>query len=623
MNDSSRTEVLKTTPIEVDVLVAGGGPAGIAAAIAAARCGATVALCQDRPMLGGNASSEIRMHIVGADCSGKRGAELLTEAREGGIIEEIRLEASARNPQRSSSMFDLILYEKCRAEPNLQLLLNTSVVAAKTEDGVIRQAIAQRQSTEEQFEIAAKIFIDCTGDGRLGVEAGAWYREGRESGDQFEESLAVAAADNRRLGSTIMFQARRHDRPMPFTPPSWARRFTEHELRLRPHAESELDRGLEYGYWWVEWGGCLDTIRDNEQIRDELLRIVMGVWDHVKNGGDHGADHWALEWFGFVPGKRESRRFVGQATLTESDVMESRPMPDSIAFGGWPIDVHPPEGVDAPNEPPCTQHAVPSLYDIPLRCCVSRNVRNLMFAGRNLSATHIAFASTRVMATCAAVGQGVGTAAAIACQLGEAPSELADTPAAIGQIQQRLIRDDAFLIDVRNQDERDLARLATITASSEAQPGSAGWVASGQTRAVHGDDGAKLQRANPGVHRWQSDPRDAFPVSLELSWPQPVRAANVRLIFDSGLHRVLTFSLADAYTEKMKWGVAQPELVRDYRIEMRRDSQWSVVAEVCDNYQRLRDHSLDSTSFDALRITIEKTNGIDHARVCEIRVEQA
>ncbi|EAQ78570.1 FAD-dependent oxidoreductase [Blastopirellula marina] len=623
MNENACNATIKTSQVDVDVLVAGGGPAGIAAAIAAARCGATVALCQDRPMLGGNASSEIRMHIVGADCSGKRGAELTTEAREGGIIEEIRLEAAARNAQRSSSMFDLILYEKCKAEPKLRLFLNTTVIGAKTSGGIVRQAIAQRQSTEEQFVITAKVFIDCTGDGRLGVEAGAAFREGRESSDEFGESLAVQEADQRRLGSTIMFQARRHDRPMPFTPPASARRFSEQDLRLRPHAESELDRGLEYGYWWVEWGGCLDTIRDNEQIRDELLSIVMGVWDHVKNGGDHGAENWALEWFGFVPGKRESRRFTGRTTLSETDVMRSRRMPDAIAFGGWPIDVHPPEGVDAPDEPPCTQHDVPALYDIPLRCCVSGNLRNLMFAGRNISATHIAFASTRVMATCAAMGQGVGTAAAIACDRRQDPADLFDSPTSIQQIQQRLLRDDAYLIGVKNEDDHDLARLATFTASSEISPNSVRWITSGQTRSVHGDDGAPADRANPGVHRWRSNPLDSFPVSLEMSWPQPIRAANVRIIFDSGLHRVLTFSLADAYTEKMKWGVPQPELVRDYRIEVRRDHVWSVVAEIRDNYQRLRDHSLDQAAFDALRLTIDKTNGIDHARVCEIRVEQA
>lgn len=622
MGEVRRSRTLRSQRLEADVLVAGGGPAGVAAAIAAARCGARVILCQDRPVLGGNASSEIRMHIVGADCSGKRGAALETEAREGGIVEEIRLEAAVHNPQRSPSMFDLILFDKCRAEPNLTLLLNTTVLAAETADGVVHKAFAERQSTEDCFEISARVFIDCTGDGRLGVECGASFREGREDVTEFNESLAQPKRDNRRLGSTIMFQARRHDRPMPFTPPKWARRFTEEELRLRPHAEAELDRGLEYGYWWVEWGGCLDTIRDNETIRDELLSIVLGVWDHVKNGGDHGAENWALEWFGFLPGKRESRRFVGRYTLTEGDVMQSTPMFDAIAYGGWPIDVHPPEGVDAPEEPPCIQHEVPKLFDIPLRACISNDFSNLMFAGRNISATHVAFASTRVMATCAAVGQGVGTAAALAVQSGKTPGELVDDPQGLFKLQQQIVRDDGFLIGITNSDPRDLARSATVQANSEQTQGAAAWVIRGQTRCMHGPGGVAADRALPGLQRWMSDPQHGLPASILLRWDRPIKADNLRIVFDTGLHRVLTFSLADAYTEKMMWGKPQPETVRDYQIELCQGDRWKTLAEVQGNYQRVRDHALPSQSFEALRVTVHATNGIDHARICEIRVEQ-
>src|SRR5262245_48958999 len=167
------------------------------------------------------------MHIVGADCSGARGKELETEAREGGIIEEIRLDNCVRNPQRSPSMFDLILHEKCLAEQNLTLLLNTTVTAAEVANGRIRRAIAERQSTEDRFTIEAAVFIDATGDGRLAAEAGATFTEGRESKEQFDESLGQPIADQQRLGSSIMFQARKHDRPMPFTAPAWARKFTE------------------------------------------------------------------------------------------------------------------------------------------------------------------------------------------------------------------------------------------------------------------------------------------------------------------------------------------------------------------------------------------------------------
>ena len=256
-----------------------------------------------------------------------------------------------------------------------------------------------------------------------------------------------------------------------------------------------------------------------------------------------------MDWFGFLPGKRESRRFIGRHILTEQDVMQSRAFPDAIAFGGWSIDLHPPEGVDAPNEEPCVQHPVPHLYDIPLSCCVARDIPNLMFAGRNISATHVAFASTRVMATCAAVGQGIGTAAA--CSLGDVD---------IDEIQQQLLRDDAFLIGQIGE----MVRPDRITASSEQPGGEASNVVSGQTRCVHGERGASRDRANAGTHRWMSD---GLPAWIELEWDSPIEVREIQLIFDTGMHRHLTLSHHDGYTSKMIWGQPQPETVRDFKIE--------------------------------------------------------
>ncbi len=604
-----------------DVLVAGGGPAGVPCAIAAARNGASVILCQDRAVLGGNASSEVRMHIVGADAGGKRGSALETETREGGIMEEIRLETAVRNPQRSASMLDLILYELCRAEPNLTLMLNTRVVDVELNDGLVSHAWAERHSTEDRFRIEAKVFVDCTGDGQLGVAAGAAYQHGREGADEYGEDMAVAEADGKTLGSTLLFQARDMGRPMPFKAPPWARTLSEEDLRLRPHGQSGVDRGLEYGYWWAEWGGELDTIKDNEAIRDELLAVILGVWDHIKNGGDHGAKNWALDWFGFLPGKRESRRFIGQYVLRQTDLTESRKFEDAIAYGGWSIDTHPPEGIDAPNLEPCNQPLTPYIFDIPLRSCVAQNPTNLMFAGRNISASHIAFASTRVMATCAVIGQGVGTAAAYAALHDQLPAELASDPEAVDAIQQQLLRDDAYLIGCLNHDPSDLARSASVSASSEQLDGLADSVISGQSRAVHGEWGAPPERAKPGAHRWMSDAAAGLPAWLELRWDQPIRPAEVQLIFDTGLHRVLTLSHSDGYVEKMEWGRPQPETVADYLIEGETDGVWQTLAEVTGNYQRRRVHDLPSGAvIDALRVTVTATNGIDHARICEVRV---
>jgi len=607
--------------LSCEVLVAGGGPAGVACALAAARCGARTILCQNRPVLGGNASSEIRMHMVGADASGQRGVPLETEAREGGIVEELRLDNAVRNPQRSASMMDLILYEKCRQEPRLTLMLNTEVVAARVEGRRIAHITADRQSTEDRFEIAARVFVDCTGDGRLGAEAGAGFREGREGRDAFGESMAPEQGDRCRLGSTLLFQARKHDRPMPFVAPSFARHVKEAELRLRPHATAHDDYGREYGYWWVEWGGLLDTVKDNEAIRDELLAIQMGVWDHIKNGSGHGAECWALEWIGFLPGKRESRRFEGLYTLTQQDIMESHAFPDAIAYGGWPIDLHPPAGVDAPDEQPCDQRLMPHLYDIPLRCCISRDLDNLLFAGRNFSASHVAFSSARVMATCFAMGQGVGTAAAYTVASDIVPAALPGRPEAIHAIQQQLLRDDCFLIGCSNEHEPEVARQAHVSASSEQANGPASAVCSGKTRAVFGDRGAPPGRTRPGTQRWMSDAEAGLPAWIMLTWEQPVVPAEIRLVFDTGLHRVLTLTQADAYAARMCWGCPQPETVRAYRIEGRVDGQWQTLHEVDGNYQRLRVHTrAEAKGVDALRLTITGTHGIDHARVAEIRV---
>lgn len=551
------------------------------------------------------------MHAVGANSS-RPGSDLELEARESGLIEEIRLENAVRNPQRSPSMFDFILYEKCRAEPNLTLLLNTSVISATADDSdskTLSMVEAVRPSTECRFSISAKVFVDCTGDGALAASAGAAFLWGREDKARFGEANAREVADTKTLGSTLLFMARLHDRPMPFTAPPWARKFTEEDLKLRAHATGDVDAGLEYGYWWIEWGGQLDTIKDNEAIRDELLAILMGVWDHIKNQPGHHSKNWALDWFGFVPGKRESRRFIGQYVMTERDILESLPHADAIAYGGWPIDRHPPEGVDCLKEAPCTKTPVPRLYDIPLRSCVARDFTNLLFAGRNISATHLAFASTRVMATCAALGEGVGIAAAYAVAHGLAPADLSTEAGHMRAIRQQLLRQDAFIIGEQLDDPDNLAHQAKLTASSEHPKGAACNVLSGQTRCVRGERGVDPARQSPGSHRWISDPRDPLPQWLLLEWEQPVKPAEIVLVFDTGLHRHLTLTQSDAYARRMHWGAGQPETVKHFLVEaLPTDGVWQTLVEVTENHQRLwKYHLAEPGELKALRITFFST----------------
>ncbi|HOA75694.1 MAG TPA: FAD-dependent oxidoreductase [Phycisphaerae bacterium] len=586
-----------TGVLEADVVIVGGGMAGVCAAVAAARCGVSVILVQDRAVLGGNASSEVRMHCVGADMSGGRRN---TDCRESGIMEELRLEDAVWNPQRSASMWDLLLYDTVRKESNIRLLLDTHCYGVRMADARRIESIETRCSTsEETFTIRGKVFVDASGDGFLGATAGAEFRMGRESRSEYGESMAPEKADKLTLGSTLLFITRPHDKPMPFKAPSWIRKFPNCEdLPHRSHGS------WEYGYWWVEWGGELNTITDNARIRDELAAAALGVWDHIKNSGKHPqSENWALEWFGFLPGKRESRRFMGEHVLTQQEVQRGEVFEDGVAFGGWPIDLHPPDGIYS-KEKPALQIDVP-LYNIPLRCLYSRNIANLFFAGRNISASHVAFGSTRVMATGGVMGQAVGTAAAMCVQGKVLPSALARD--GIAELQQLLLKHDAYIIGASNSDSSDLARKADVRASSETPNGAAALVINGVHRGV-----------GSTTNRWISDPAQPLPQWIELRFGGPTRIGEVHLVFDTGLNRPLTLSHSDHYTSRMIKS-AQPETVRDYDLQVLDGESVRTVAEVRGNYQRKRIHRFDATTASGLRLVVKSTNGDKSARVFEIR----
>ncbi len=591
------SRLVASRDLQADVVIVGGGMAGVCAAIAAARAGSEVILVQDRPVLGGNASSEVRMHIVGADHSGSRPRE---DARESGIIEEIRLESAVRNLQRSASMFDVIVYEWVKREPRITLLLNTHCTGVEMVSGDrIGAVLASRHGTEEAFRIRGSVFIDSSGDGRLGAEAGAEFRMGREGRAEFGESLAPENPDKMLLGSTLLFITREHDQPMPFVPPPWIHRFPKCEdLPHRSHNE------WAYGYWWVEWGGELDTIRDNERIRDELLSAALGVWDHIKNSGRHPeSEKWALEWLGFLPGKRESRRFIGDHVLTQQEVQRGEVFEDGVAFGGWPIDLHPPAGIYSPDKP-ADATRVP-LYNIPLRCLYSRNISNLLFAGRNISASHVAFGSTRVMATCSVVGQAAGSAAALCARMKVTPRTLAREH--IRALQQDLLRNDAYIIGATNSDPADVARSGAVRASSELAAGPAAGVIDGVHRGV-----------GTVRHRWASDPQGKLPQWLEIRFRSRRRVREVHLVFDTGLNRPLTLTHSPAFNRKMLPG-AQPESVRDYELQILQGESSRTVADVSGNWQRKRVHVFDAADADGIRLVVKATNGDASAKVFEIR----
>jgi len=456
-----------------DVVVVGGGLAGVCAAIAAARHGCKTAIVQDRPVFGGNSSSEIRVSPAGANDGG-------AWARETGIIEELLIEERARNHDLfcMNSVWDLVLYEWVKKEPNLTPYLNTRVIGVEmANSSKISAVIGVQNGSERVYKLYASYFIDCTGDGTVGAAAGAEYRMGRESRDEFGESLAPEQADNVTQGSSLLFIARDVGKPIPFTPPSWIEEYpTEESLYKRGHGSTVSPYGIRkyIGYWWVEIGFPFNTIDQNEEIRDELLRHLLGVWDHIKNHGDHKAENMAIEWIGMVPGKRESRRLMGDYILKERDVRENVPFYDRVAYGGWLIDIHTPGGILAKDKPPYPLSGNPDVFDIykiqpysiPLRCLYSRNIENLFMAGRDISVTHVALGTTRVMLTCAVLGQAAGTAAALCVKKNITPRTLANNLNLVKELQQTLLKDDCFILDCPNEDPADLAREASVTASS-------------------------------------------------------------------------------------------------------------------------------------------------------------
>ncbi len=442
-----------------DTVVIGGGLAGVCAAIAAVRNGCTVALVQDRPMLGGNASSEMRVNITGA-------SHTFRYARESGIVEEIRIEDRFRNCAEHqvngsiSAIIDLVLWEWVERESNITLFLNaTARKPIMASERLIQALVAEQLSIEKTLHLKADVFIDCSGDGLIAAEAGAEFRMGREARDEFGEDRAPAVADHCTLGSSLMFGSRDLGRPVRFERPGWARQYpTDADLPHRSHGR------ITSGFWWIEYGGMLDTIDDNEKIRDELLKHLMGVWDHIKNHGAHGAESYIIQWVAALPSKRESRRFVGDHMLTQGDIESATVFEDRVAYGGWPIDLHPPEGIYS-TERPAHMPPLQEPYSIPFRCLCSRTIDNLMMAGRNISVSHVALGSTRVMGTCAIQGQAVGTAAALCKKHGVLPREVGR--AHIRELQQQLLKDDAYIIGLRSEDPDDVARQATATASSE------------------------------------------------------------------------------------------------------------------------------------------------------------
>jgi len=441
-----------------DVIVVGAGSAGGPAAIAAARLGAKTALIQNRPVLGGNASIELGVHICGAGSS-------KPNARESGIIEEVgRVKARYGYPKMSEPFRIVAAKEK-----NLTVLLNRHVFAAEMADKKTIAAVkAVDTLTNAIYRYRARMFIDCTGDGWLGYFAGADFRFGREARAEFNESLAPEKADKITMSGCLMgrralsYRAVDTGKPAPYTPPPWAAKFPP------PTGFGRRIRHFAGGQWWLEHPGTINDVWDAEQARDELIRISFGYWDYIKNRWPERerARNYTIAYVPIGDAKRESRRLLGDHILTQNDVLQAVPFPDRIAHGGWPIDVHHPKGIYSGDEGSYDCNPRTPLYSIPYRCLYSRNIDNLLMAGRCMSVTHIALGTVRVQGTLATTGQAAGTAAAMAVARNTTPRGIYEKH--LAALQQTLLKHDQYIPDLRNQDPADLARKAKVTASSTA-----------------------------------------------------------------------------------------------------------------------------------------------------------
>ncbi|NOY79570.1 MAG: FAD-dependent oxidoreductase [Kiritimatiellaeota bacterium] len=444
---------------EFDVIVVGAGAAGSVAALAAARMGAKTALIQNRPVLGGNASIELGVGINGA-ASGH------PNARESGIIEEVgRIKARYAYPRWSEPFRTIAMDEK-----NLTVFLNEHVFAVDM-DGANRIAAARSVNTltNRITRYRGKYFIDCTGDGWVGYFAKAKYRLGREARSEFNESLAPEKSDKITMSGCLMgefalaFRAVNTGQPVRYTPPPWAYNLPA------GNAFGRNIRSVVSGEWWIEHPGTIDDLWQAEKARDELIRITFGYWDYLKNKWSERkrAADYTLAYVPIMDAKRESRRLMGDVILTQNDVQSARVFPDRVSYGGWPLDVHHPRGILSGKAGPFDCNPRVPIYTIPFRCLYSVNIDNLLFAGRDVSVTHIALGSVRVQGTLATLGQAVGTAAALCVKHRLTPRELCRER--IGELQQTLLKYDQYIPGLRNEDPNDYARRATVSASSTAR----------------------------------------------------------------------------------------------------------------------------------------------------------
>ncbi|WP_026327373.1 FAD-dependent oxidoreductase [Proteiniphilum acetatigenes] len=389
---------------EFDLVVVGGGVAGTTAAISAARLGLKVALIQDRPVLGGNNSSEVRVHLGGR-------IKVEPYPALGDVVKEIG-PSRGGNAQPADYYEDEKKMQMVLAEENISLFTNYRAFAVKTEGSSITEVQARHIETSEELSFTAPLFADCTGDGTIGFLAGADYAMGRESRDEFGEPTAPETPDKMTMGSSVQWYSAEEKQPVGFPVFQYGVEFND-----------ESAKQVTMGEWTWETGMNYDQINEFERIRDYGLMVVYSNWSWLKNFSTEKEKYAnkRLDWVAYIAGKRESRRLLGDHILKEQDLTDFVIYPDASAPTTWTIDLHYPDPKNTEHFPDkeflsIAVHKPIHPYPIPYRCLYSRNIDNLFMAGRNISVTHVALGTVRVMRTTGIMGEVVGMAASIAAR---------------------------------------------------------------------------------------------------------------------------------------------------------------------------------------------------------------
>ena len=485
---------------EFDLVVVGGGVAGTCAAVAGARLGLKVALIQDRPVLGGNSSSEVRVWIQGRTM-------LPPYPRLGEIVRELNPKAPTRSPDTQAAHGDEAKLAVARAEKNLALYLDHHAWKVEMAEKRIAAVIALNTMTSEEVRFTGRIFADCTGDGTIGFLAGADY-------DMLAEG---------HMGRSNMWRVVDTGQPVDFPRCPWA-----HDLKGKPFP-SKLN---QLGHWFWESGFSRNPITEAEHIRDNNFRGMYGAWDYLKNEAKLHPSH-KLEWAAFIAGRRESRRLLGDVILTKQQVMEGAEFPDACVPTTWSIDIHVPEprlgkyfeGDEFISVAKFTPFKGP--YPIPYRCLYSRNIGNLMMAGRDISVTHEALGTTRVMGTCGMMGEVVGRAAFVCYKHSATPREVYEKHlddlkellgTALGKVPTPAPPKPPTPPPPFKAPGENLARKAKVTTSGDYK--------AEQYPAANLTDGKLDTASNAG--RWLS--RAGVPVWVELAWDEPQTIACMRIV---------------------------------------------------------------------------------------------